>query len=301
MRFVRAFCTLIRWPNVLFIILTQVLVYFKIVKPAVLEKGLTPLLDLTFLSLLCVSTAMIAAAGYMINDYFDIGTDNVNKPEKVTIERVFKRRSIIIWHILLNALGLGLMIWMCASYFQLRLVIIQVISIALLLFYSSTLKRKLLIGNISIGFLTALTVFSVGAYEYHFHMFKWQEYHVKLAWVYMAFAFMITLIRELAKDIEDVKGDSVINCDTFPIRYGVLASKRLIYGLSLAMIVLIVITCVHFFSNKALVVYLVSAVILPTVFVIKKTNEAKNFASFNSISSYVKIITLLGILSLLLV
>lgn len=293
----KAIITLIRLPNLIFILLTQILVYWCIILP-VIEH---PTLDVRLWSVFAFSTVLIATAGYIINDYFDIGIDAVNKPDKVTIEKVFRRRSIILWHILLNLIALLLAGYIAFNYIKLRVVTLQLFSIMLLLFYSTTFKRKLIIGNVSIAILTSFTLITTALYEPSFQVWNYDQPRAKLLWVYITFAFIITLIREIIKDIEDIKGDSVLNCSTIPLVWGIDRAKQIVYGLHALMFLFLAVVGYYFFNeNKILISYLFTTVFIPLVWNLQKVKQAKTSLKFNKLSSAVKWITLMGILSMLL-
>src|SRR3954468_24501005 len=140
MKLIRAFLTLVRWQNLAFIVLTQVLFYRFIYLP------LFPRNDHSSFILLVAASVLIAAAGYIINDYFDLNIDQVNKPDKNVFVRTLHRRWAILWHFFLSlggiiatALAVGLGKW--------YLVLANIGCIALLWFYSTSFKRQLLIGN----------------------------------------------------------------------------------------------------------------------------------------------------------
>src|ERR1700753_3769212 len=153
MKLIAAFFRLIRWTNLIFIILTQFLFYYFIILPRFndepdihLKSVLTPF----YFYLLCLSSVLIAAAGYIINDYFDLNIDRVNKPNKLVVEKIIKRRWTIIWHWILS--GLGVLLGFYVSW-KLRNPVVGLGNLAcvvLLWFYSTTFKRKLLIGNVVI-------------------------------------------------------------------------------------------------------------------------------------------------------
>lgn len=265
------------------------------------ESAALPLSLSCFLTL-CLSTVLIAAAGYMINDYFDMGIDTINKPHKVTIEKVFSRRTIISWHILLNVLALLMAAYVFIEYLKLRFLLIQLFSISLLIVYSTTLKRKLGIGNLSIACLTALTVFSVGVYDPEFNVFDFGERPIQVFWLYIAFAFFITLIREIVKDIEDMKGDSTQQCQTIPLVWGITKAKQIVYGIAGVLMALIMLA-LYLKANPS--VYLgfiwLIGIVLPLLFVLNLLKKANTSRQFHSISSYLKWVTLIGILSMLFV
>ncbi|MBL7766528.1 MAG: geranylgeranylglycerol-phosphate geranylgeranyltransferase [Chitinophagaceae bacterium] len=302
MRKLNALITIIRLPNLVFIFLTQILAWHCILKPAVLSEHQLPTLSTSHLLWLAFSTVLIAAAGYIINDYFDIGIDTINKPERVTIEKIFKRRSIIIWHILLNVIALMIAGYIAFYEVKLRVLIFQIISIFLLLVYSSTFKRKLIIGNIIIALLTALTLLSLAFYEPHFNLLSWTQMYMKRFWIYVIFAFSITWIREIVKDIEDVKGDLSQNCQTIPLVWGINKAKQVVYALISILLLLLVITIIRYYEiNTALVIFLGIGVCLPLIYVFYLLVKAIHASQFHRISTYIKIITLLGILSMMLI
>src|SRR5689334_11774190 len=99
MNLVKAFFRLVRWPNLVFIVLTQALFYFCIYLPLFHAHAVKKLV------LLVLASVSIAAAGYIINDYFDLNIDRVNKPEKIVIDKEIKRRWAIFWHLALSFFG----------------------------------------------------------------------------------------------------------------------------------------------------------------------------------------------------
>jgi len=294
----KAILVLIRFPNLVFILLTQCLTYFFLILPSVES----PTLSLWEFLRLGLSTVLIASAGYMINDYFDMGIDAVNKPQRVTIEKIFRRRTVILGHILLNLIGFLLAAQLAYTHVLLRVSLVQVGSILLLLVYSTTLKRKLIVGNLSIAVLTALTLLSVALYEPAYTFPTTGEAPNSLFWVYLIFAFVITLIREIVKDIEDIKGDAVQHCTTIPLKWGITYVKNILYGLLLFMYGFLALVGLFFFKeNPRLILYLIVLVMLPLGYIFYSIRKAATTAEFHQISSHIKWITLLGILSMVLI
>jgi 4-hydroxybenzoate polyprenyltransferase len=300
MRNIKAFSLLVRLPNLIFIFLTQLLIWYALIRPLAIEQPLVnPVLHLRALLLLILSTVLIAAAGYMINDYFDIGIDAINKPERVTIEKIFKRRTIIVWHIILNVIALLMVTYIALNYLQLRYIALQLISIFLLVVYSTTFKRKLIVGNFVISLLTALSLFTIAAYEPAFPIFNLGSYPVALFWIYVLFAFLITFSREIIKDIEDIKGDDAQHCKTIPLVWGIQVAKNVVYVLIALLLMLLLVVCFFQSRGNMFLIASIITIMLSLLLVVYKIHQATNTIHFHTISTYLKWITLAGILSLL--
>jgi len=161
MKLVAAFFRLIRWPNLVFIVVTQCLFYYFIAVPVFIKNKSSVVLTQTLFWLLVVASVLIAAAGYIINDYFDLNIDRVNKPDKLVVEKIIKRRWAIMWHLILSLVGFSISTWVCfqiTDWHTVAVAAINLLCIFALWLYSTTYKRKLLIGNILISLLTAWTI-----------------------------------------------------------------------------------------------------------------------------------------------
>jgi 4-hydroxybenzoate polyprenyltransferase len=305
-----ALLKLIRWPNLVFIALTQFLVYGFIVLPSAYQntnitsdwpRVITPWIFHPNLWLLILSTILIAAAGYMINDYFDVRIDAVNKPDKLILSKVISRKAMISWHVILNALALLLVIKLALNN-QLRLLAIQLFCITALVVYSMSFKRKLFIGNILVGLLIGFSVLLVGIYESEFKVLLVDNSYSKLIWLYTIFAFLITLIREIIKDAEDMKGDLKEGCRTIPIVYGLASTKKIIYVIYFFLLGFVFAFISKLFAtNAVLCIYFMVGVILPSLYLLYKVKLAKKTTDFAKLSSWVKWLTLSGILSMILI
>ena len=312
MKLLSSFLRLVRWPNLVFIALTQLLFYYCIIIPSLPASyqeqnfKLTPVL----FYLLLTGSILIAAAGYIINDYFDINIDLVNKPEKMVVQKIIKRRWAIFFHLVLTLAGLALS-WYVAINTSLLIIIANIFCTILLWVYSTTFKKKLLSGNIIISLLTAWTVFvlyfatntsislspsspsDIAAGMHRIY---------KFAALYAGFAFIISLIREVVKDIEDREGDARYNCKTMPIVWGVPAAKVFV---GVWLVVLIgALSVVQFYVFQigwwmsALYGFLM--VILPLIWILSNFYKAQTTAQYHRISTMIKLVMLSGICSILL-
>jgi 4-hydroxybenzoate polyprenyltransferase len=313
MKLISAFFRLVRWPNLVFIALTQLLFYYCIIIPSLPESyfqqagSLSP----SVFYILVTASVLIAAAGYIINDYFDINIDLVNKPSKMVVQKIIKRRWAIFFHLVITFAGLVLSAYVA---FKTSIIIIagNIVCALLLWVYSTTFKKKLLSGNIIISGLTAWTVMvlyfatnntltatsglpsNVAAGMYRIY---------KFAALYAGFAFIISLIREVVKDIEDREGDARYNCKTMPIVWGIPASKvfvgvwLVVLAGALVIVQFYVIQIGWWFSA----VYVLLFVIVPLCWILKKFYVAQTAKQYHQVSSAVKLVMLTGICSMIFI
>lgn len=196
--------------------------------------------------LLVFSTVLIAAAGNIINDYFDVKADRINKPEKLIITKHIKRRWAILVHWIFNGIAFTIAVYLSVKYQSLWFVFIHLLSINALWFYSMLFKRKILTGNLVIAGLTALVpllvmiYFKVGnsihlAYS-EFDPDSWVAIiDYRIIYLLAIFAFIQNLAREIVKDAQDVKGDKLIYVKSLPM---VLGEKKSLYLVSLLLLTL---------------------------------------------------------------
>ncbi|RAJ83344.1 4-hydroxybenzoate polyprenyltransferase [Chitinophaga dinghuensis] len=302
-----AFFKLVRYPNLLYIALTQFLLQYCVVAPVLASVGEEPSLSVPQFVLLCLSTVFVAAAGYIINDYFDINIDIINKPDKMVLDKVISRRWAMAWHTILNMAGVSLGFIVAWKTGQIYLGFTQVICSLLLWFYSTSFKRQVLIGNVVISLLTALSVVVVGFYEKQiYHSFEAimspvGRKLIQIIGVYALFAFIISMVREIVKDLEDMIGDSKDGCQTIPIIWGVLPAKRLCNSLLLILMITVVMVEIRvgLFGWFMAIGYLVLFVQAPLVYVYLQLKKATTAADYHKVSSMVKLVMLTGILSMI--
>jgi 4-hydroxybenzoate polyprenyltransferase len=269
-------------------------------------KEAIPAHDTLHFFLLVFASLCIAAAGYIINDYFDINIDEVNKPHKVVLDRVINRRWAIAWHFILSTSGLILTILALPFFQKWYLLLANILCVALLWLYSTSFKRKLLIGNIVIALLTAWTIlllfFSKVSFANAFGM-EGVTHHrfFRLSFLYAAFAFISTLIRESLKDVEDMQGDAKYGCRTMPIVWGVNATKVYVAVWLVVLIAILIIVQVYVLEFRwwLPVVYSAVLIILPLLYIFYELFRASTPKQFHALSSWIKFIMLTGILSMI--
>jgi 4-hydroxybenzoate polyprenyltransferase len=175
------------------------------------------------LFLFILSTLLITAAGNIINDYFDIKADKVNKPNRLIVSKNIKRRWAIILHLCFNTFAFIISLYLSFIFKNLLLVLIPFFAINLLWFYSWYLKKKLILGNVTIAFLTALVPILTAIYLNKIIPLNNQE--LGLIYLISSFAFLQNLIREIIKDTEDIEGDKLIYVKSIPIYFGKSITK----------------------------------------------------------------------------
>jgi 4-hydroxybenzoate polyprenyltransferase len=308
-----AFLKLIRFENILIVIFTQYIIRYCVIDSLLFyvtdryyQKIFLQLSHGTFF-LLTLSTALIAAGGYIINDYFDLKTDKINRPDKVVLDKVIKRRWAMVIHIIFNAVGILLAVYVAWKAGNVKLALIHVISAGLLWYYSTTFKRQLLIGNIIVSFLTALVPLTVMLFELpkvidlYDQMLPGLRLNFTTLYKYIlafsVFAFIASLIREIIKDMEDVEGDREMGCNTVPIVWGMKAAKAIVIGLITNMILMLafVVYALYGPTEKLPTIYITLGIIFPLIYLIYRIYRAKTPADFHWASVFIKIIMLIGI------
>ncbi|MEJ7643364.1 MAG: geranylgeranylglycerol-phosphate geranylgeranyltransferase [Chryseolinea sp.] len=234
------------------------------------------------LLLLSCSTILIAAAGYIINDYYDVKIDYINKPDRVIIGKSITRRYAILFHVVLSLAGV-----LIGVYLSWSITALNVMSVFLLWLYSNMLKRLPLVGNLTVAVLTGAAIYSV---EILYRIGN------PLVIIFAVFALFITLVREIIKDIEDLKGDNTFGCKTLPIILGIRRTKLIIY-IIIGIFTVIVIAFNHFFKALPFQYYLLF-LFVPLQLLVYRLIRADTRQDFSLLSTFCKVIMLLGILSM---
>ncbi|HSI77432.1 MAG TPA: geranylgeranylglycerol-phosphate geranylgeranyltransferase [Lunatimonas sp.] len=275
----QAFVKIIRLNNLLMVAFVQLLTAYFLIETS--REGIPVLQDWN-LYLLIISTVILTASGYMINDYYDVKIDYVNRPNEVVVGRGMKRRMVMILHTFLNVVGIGV-----GYLIHPRIGVINFLAAFLLWLYSNSLKRLPFIGNLTVAGLTGLAIWVVGYYYQDSQM---------LILTYAIFAFFINLIREIIKDIEDRPGDRKHGCRTLPIVVGFRNTKKIIFSVAALFVASIVVVTVKI-NDPVLFIYFGLLGVL-FVFFLYKLYIADRKSQFSQLSRMAKILMLTGAVSM---
>lgn len=310
MKLLSEFFKLIRWPNLLFIALTQFLFFYGLAEPVLFKNMHVPRELVLLFFVLCLSSVLIAAAGYIINDYFDLNIDLVNKPRRMVVDRSISRRWAIFFHLVFSMAGILMGFYIGLQNGNWFIGVSNMICVLVLWFYSTSFKKKLLVGNILISLLTAWVVLVVYFFIanqpytniYPFYAENAPQKLLRLALLYTAFAFIITLIREVVKDMEDIEGDRKYGCRTMPIVWGIEFSKVFSSIWMVILLALLLIVCFYVLQLKMWIpaIYNMLLILLPAAYCMYLLPNAATSGDFARLSSWIKAVILTGILSMLL-
>lgn len=289
---------------------TQFLLRFFVLRKILEQHGVQLEMDNQLFYLVVLSTVMIAAAGYIINDYFDVKTDLINHPDTVVVDRIIKRRWAIILHLVLTVLGVFIGMYAALKTGYLRLAAFHIIAAILLWFYSTNMKKQLLVGNIAVSLLTSSVAFMPFMFEMgllrHLHEGFIFEYRyavlscLKITMVFAIFAFITSMAREIIKDIEDYKGDEATGGHTMPVVWGIRASKLTAFFLLVITALLLLFSVYNTVRAERTIYsihiwYIILVLIIPLVLLALYTIRSKESIQFKRASLMLKSIMLLGL------
>ena len=281
--------TLVRWPNLLIMLLCLALVRACLLLPGLPLRQ--ALLDKRF-GLLVWAALLVAAAGYIINDYYDVKIDAINRPDRLVIGRVVNRRMAMLAHMLLSGMGVLVAGWLHPVLGAVTL------GTALLLWgYSARFKRVALVGNISIATLTAALVLLP---ELQLQLARHDSHSV--VWPYALAAFLLTVVREIVKDVEDMHGDAQHGCHTLPLVWGVARTKW-VAGFFLTCLALLTLGATGRLlasGHWLLGLWLLVLVLVPMAQLTRLLIRADRRQHFRHLSAFCKGIMLAGVLSMAL-
>ncbi|NML66198.1 UbiA family prenyltransferase [Hymenobacter sp. RP-2-7] len=281
---------LVRWPNLAIMLLCLLLVRGPLLLPG---QPLGVVLTQRF-GLLVLGALLVAAAGYVINDYYDVKIDAINRPDRLVVGRLLTRRRAMLTHLVLSGLGIALAVLAGSGKRQMLVLGLVTASAALLLWgYSARFKRVALVGNASIAALTAALVVLP-----ELQLLTGRE----AVWLYALAAFLLTMVREIVKDVEDMRGDAQHGCRTLPLVWGVARSKWVagFFLLGLGALVLGAGGQLLAWHHYRLGAWLLALVALPLLALARQLARADRRRHFRQLSAWCKGIMLAGVLSMLL-
>ncbi len=291
--------------NLLIIVLTQLLFWFCIIQPVHNIYGTVPHLQFWQVILLILSTVLIAAGGYVINDYYDLPIDLVNKPEKVIVSNGIDDDAAFNYFAILTVLGLAASLIVAITLGNYRLFIIPFIITSMLWFYAQSLKRMFFVGNFIVSIATAAVIFLLiyfGLDWVNVEFLKEEANEIIFFGKgYMAFAFVVSMLRELVKDMQDKEGDEEFESKTIPIVLGIRNSKLI----ALFWLLLVIVGVV--FVQKGLIQgqqwlafgYTVVFIQLLNVWIGFKILQSQNSEDFGKASNWIKGLMFFGLITMI--
>jgi 4-hydroxybenzoate polyprenyltransferase len=269
-----AFLKLVRIQNLLLLILLQYFLREFLIRPMLGSFGHELLLSDMDFFLLVLSSVLIASGGYIINDYFDLRIDYVNRPGDVVVGKSVRRRVAMMMHLLLSGAGIAIGFYLAWRTHIQALCLVHPLTVGLLWFYSTDYKRQLIIGNLIISLLSIFPIGLVLLFEPQlFKVYVSADNGIsvlifKVVGFFSMVAFLISLMFALVKDLEDMEGDIVLNCRTIPIVWGERVSKMIYLALAVFTSLALAYVQNMQYANDAVapLLYILFAVQLPILF-----------------------------------
>lgn len=299
--------SIFRFQNLAFIAFIQWLMNEAIITPILQMYGFETGLNHQMLLILIGATVLIAAGGYVLNDYFDIKIDTINKPDKVVVGKLITRRTAMIIHQIISGIGIVLGLFLSYTAESFSLAFIFLVIPGLLWFYSASYKRLFLVGNLTIAFLASMCIIVVGIAEISFLqkeygklIFETSIPTIIYSWLgaFAVFAFLMTWMREIIKDMEDIIGDKELECRTMAVIWGNIKTKKIIYLLIAVIIIGLLIINQQFepindtFSTR----YILIGIVLPLLFLSYLIYKSNNPNEYQQAALFTKVIMLIGVL-----
>ncbi|WP_031425913.1 geranylgeranylglycerol-phosphate geranylgeranyltransferase [Flavimarina sp. Hel_I_48] len=292
------FLNLIRYKNLLLLLLTQVLVHFGFLKALDFPVALS---TLDFF-ILVMATLCIAAAGYVINDIEDVEIDRINRPKKRLIPLKITEKRAFNYYLALNIAGVGLGYYLSVQSGNSAYAAFFVFISALLYSYATFLKRILLVGNILVSILVASAILIVVIFDLSALVSTYGpslSNPVSVLRDYAIFAFLLNVLREIVKDLEDMDGDHAHGLSSLPIVLGRVRTAKITSVVALGYIALLVVYIYFYlYTNAITTAYLLFVVGGSLLFFAIKAWAATSKKDFARLSLYLKISMVLGIFSL---
>ncbi|WGK64256.1 geranylgeranylglycerol-phosphate geranylgeranyltransferase [Croceiramulus getboli] len=285
---------LIRFPNLLMIAFAQVTVRFGLLEAMEVPVYLTP----SRFALLVFATVLIAAAGYIINDIQDLEADRINKPNQVLIGKWISENKAFNAYLILNIIGVGLGFYLSYLEHQPKLTLLFVLTSALLYIYATSWKHIAVVGNVVVSLLVGLSILLVGIFD----LMPFLSEAVQTAFMVIldiaVMAALLNWLREMVKDLQDLKGDHFIGSKTLPIVAGRERTQHLLAGLTILIIILLVWYLFRYlYANSWVVAHLLIGVVGPLGYFAFRIWKAKE-KDYGFLSIVLKLTMIVGILAI---
>lgn len=304
----KAFFRLVRLPNLLIVAATMYLMRYAVIWPMLKVNDFKLQVKEIDFFLIVLSTVLVTAAGYIINDYFDIRIDNINRPKVNPIGKEIKRRVAMALHVVFNIIAFVLVFYVSYKMGNYKLSLIYVIASGILWFYSTNFKKQLIIGNLVVAFLTGMVPLLVGLFEIPLLNLRYKEYIFQfnfsfnsIAYFILAFSFfsfISNLWREIIKDAEDEFGDREFGAETIPVVFGLKTTNYIIFGLGFLQLLLVGYLQYLQISSGDLwsFTYMLIAIQFPILVISFRSLKAKLKEDYKILSAWCKTYMLLGLL-----
>jgi 4-hydroxybenzoate polyprenyltransferase len=256
--------------------------------------------------LLVLSTILIAAGGYVINNVFDQNTDIVNKPNHVIVGKTISETSAYYIYLGLTTAGVSIGFYLSNVIAKPGFASIFILVAATLYLYATTLKQMLVIGNIIIALLLSFSVVIIGIFDLFPTIYAGNQQQMGVIFSilldYALFTFFLNFMREIVKDLEDVDGDYNEGMNTLPIVIGKSRTAKIVFGISFIPIIFML-----YYINKYLLAlvfttaYLLLFVVGPLLYFTVKIWNAKSKKEFHTLSLLLKCVLFFGVLSIVII
>jgi 4-hydroxybenzoate polyprenyltransferase len=256
--------------------------------------------------LLVLSTVLLAAGGYVINNIFDQDTDTINKPNNVIIGKSISEAKAYNIYVALNCIGVGIGFYLSNVIQKPGFASIFILIAATLYFYATSLKQMILIGNIIVALLLAFSVIIIGVFDLYPATYEGNQQEMAVIFSilldYALFTFILNFIREIVKDLEDVNGDYNQGMNTLPIAIGINRTSKIVFALSFIPVLAILFYINNYlFQLQFATLYLMLSVLGPLLYFTFKIWNAKTKNDFYKLSLLLKWILLFGIVSIVVI
>lgn len=294
-----AYLQLIRFPNLVMIVLTQVLVKYFLFEPFGIAVTLT---DFSF-SLLVLSMVCLAAAGNIINDLYDRRADAINKPRKLIIGHKISEKRAYNLFISLNVVGVGIGFYLSNLVGKPSFVALFILPSAFLYFYATQIKGTVLVGNLVVSIMVAMIVVMVGIFDLVPAITPQNRLTQRVMFSilvdYAIFAFLLNFLREMIKDQEDIKGDYNAGYQTLPVLLGQTRTNKIIFMVGLLPFAGVLYYIYYYlFSNQWAVWYALFFILAPLLYFFIKLPAAETKKQYHHLSLLLKGILAAGLLSI---